>query len=660
MSLWPVVIIALLQTDQVLPRFERLDNGPRVVIVEDHTLPLVSVQLWYRVGSAGDPPNQPGMCHVVRSILEHRDSAALKLRSAGLRFESRTERDACYFSSVLPPNFLEYVLDIEAARVQPLTLSAEMLEQARALAVREYAVEADDPNHVVMRHVLSAMFPDHPYEHPPELVAQSVKDLSPDEANDFLRRWFVAANATLFVIGDVSTVRVLDQVRQRFGKLQSTEPPPRTEPPRLKTETIRVSVSDADRIGMTIAWRTPPLGYFANAAIDVLMQRLCNPVDGPLYRRLAEINCEPPRWKRYAWRDDGLLVLSIDADDGVSRSHLYELTTTVDEELAKAAQGIPSEIEHNRARALAGRDALLRRARFGDRAKVLAAHEVIAGDLLLAQFGLSRAARVGVPDLQQAAAGLRNVRTVHLPRQVPVEKKPIKPHEPSKQLDNAAAPDLLKAHAANVPAVESPESHATISTHELGNGVKITVCAVPALEPTNVRTLLTSTESPRESLGVLTAVGSTLHSADQLRDYLSYHGLDLFPLLQEPRPGLESRGPATRVAQMIELQAELVRHPAREARRHLGMIRAVEVLVVGNVKPAEVIEAVEAVWADWQVPPGRMTSTTETPPGREKDGTRQQARINRLLSLDSAAAIADLLGRGVSNPWDPRDESMKP
>ncbi|MCP5119653.1 MAG: insulinase family protein [bacterium] len=147
-------------------------------------MPLVSVQLWYKAGSALDDVNNPGLCHVTRTILEHRDDAALKLRAAGVRFESETLRDGCYFSSVLPLNFVEYVLDIEAGRMKKLAVSPEMVKAGLNAAAREYGSAKDEAARLdqeAERLMLAAMFPDHPYQHPPGLVAESLKDLKDQE-----------------------------------------------------------------------------------------------------------------------------------------------------------------------------------------------------------------------------------------------------------------------------------------------------------------------------------------------------------------------------------------------------------------------------------------------------------------------------------------------
>jgi zinc protease len=590
-----VITIVFLGAGQATPRFDQLDNGLRVVVVEDHAQPLVSVQLWYRAGSACDSPEQPGLCAVSRTILKHRADAAWPPEVTGVQSESQTLRDACHFSSVVPPNLLDRALDLEAARMTPLTVTPEALQQGLRAAARAWAERAEDPNQIITGHVLATMFPEHPYEHPPEYLAESLEKLTPTEVNDFVRHWFSPSNATLLVIGDVSTVHVLDLARRKFSDLPSGKATRRAETPGLKAETCQVSISDAPGAGVTIAWQTSPLAYFENAAIDVLMHELCNPVDGRLYRQLVGIGCVPLRWQRHAWRDEGLLVLSVDLAADSTALDAERIEGRIEAALAQAACETPPEIRHNRARALAQRAALDRVASFASQAHELAMHEVVAGDILLAGFATSRIRSVSVHDVQLAALNLSEARTVLLRRSTPDQRNGVT------TLSDARS-------SASQPSVESPalpaasEPPGPETAHDLGNGVHVRVQVVPGKALADVCTLLATSRPSMRSLQALLEAGSTRHSAEQIRDYLSYHGLDLSPVRPDTRVGLRSRGPTSHVAQMIELQSELLRFPADNQTAALGRISAVEILVTGDVEAADVIAAARMAWGDWRAP----------------------------------------------------------
>lgn len=552
MPLWLILLIPLAQLPEPPPRFERLDNGLRVVVVEDHTLPLVSVQIWYRVGSAQDPLDKPGLAAVCRAILEHRDDAALRLRAAGVRFESRTLRDACYFSSLLPPNFVEYVLDVEAERMRPDALSAEQVERGLAAAAWQYA---DQPDHEDIRHLLAAMFPDHPYQHPPGFVTDSLKGLSAAAANEFLKRWFVTGNATLVVVGGVSTVRVLEQVRERFGKLPPAKPPRQTEPQRLEAKTIRLRLAGKPGgAALHVAWRTPPLGHFENAAIDVLMHRLLNPIDGSLLKRLRAAGYPQSQvvWRRWAARHGGLLWLQLAfAPKGpgspASGGSLPEIEQVLDSwmreieaALAEAETRVSDELVHNRARGLATRDVRQRRVALPDRAKALAEYELVAGDLLLAEYSVPRIRQVAVPEVQAAATllnGSRRVVIEYLPDatgaaadprpagRLPQAHRPVEP----RTLDAVELLALVRGHAAGAPQPRTPAQHPHVRCTTAAGRVPVLTCRLPGARSATIAMIERYASREHDAIWCYPTPRywppDTSSVEARMIDYAAYHGV---------------------------------------------------------------------------------------------------------------------------------------
>ncbi|MEW6249737.1 MAG: insulinase family protein, partial [Planctomycetota bacterium] len=217
---------------QLAPEVSRLANGLEIVLVPDHALPLISVQVWYRVGSADDEPNRPGLAHVARAHLEHRDDAPLRLLAAGVRLDSWTARDACWFASVMPatPEFLEFVLKIEAERMRPRAADAGAVDAALKAAAHDNS-NPRDARGEALRRVLTALFAGHPYAEPPGCLAESLRSVTADELNAFRERWFVPGNATLLVVGDFQPPLAAELVRRHFAGLPWAEPPRRPEFP---------------------------------------------------------------------------------------------------------------------------------------------------------------------------------------------------------------------------------------------------------------------------------------------------------------------------------------------------------------------------------------------------------------------------------------------
>ena len=534
------------------PEITRLDNGLDLVILEDHTRPRVSVQLWYRVGSATDDPNTPGLCHVAQTLLAHRADATSQPRPASVQFEGRTLRDACCFIFTIPPSahLLSYALRTTAKRMHIQPVDQTELSRALAAVTRNSDTAVNAGQADASGPLLGAAFQAHPYGHAPQAVSPVAAAITPEQVNAFLQRWFVPARAVLIVIGDIQPPAVLDLAHRNFDALPWAEPPRPADLPELQPEQVHLPTAESTHAGLDFAWVTPAAGASENAAIDVLMHHLCNPVDGPLCVQLLNAGCTPPRWRHDSWREAGLLVLSINMSaEAQPPDRIERIVTAV---LAEAEHTTPSEIGHDRARALAARAHRLRSATFAQRAFDFGQSEAVAGDLMLAETRPSDVARIGVGDMRHAAACLRATRTVILPRHV----GPIPATVP-------AAASLPAAPPQSDTASPPPNRVGTVTTCDIAPGVRIVVHRIPGALQTTVRTWLQPGHRLAPALHALMAVGSARHSVDELRDYLSYHGLDLFPVSELWRAGLRSRGPAHRVAQMIELQAELLRFPNR-------------------------------------------------------------------------------------------------
>ena len=551
----PWLLLIASQALDPAPQFERLPNGLQVALVEDHTYPLVSVQLWFAVGSADDPPGTPGLCHVARALLEHREDAALRLRAGGARFESATLRDACYFASLAPAELLDYVLEIEARRGLPAPPTADALDRAVAAARLAPPGSELSGDARVEGPLLEALLPDRAGRFPPGTVSDSF-DVPPERLDEFLQRRFAPAAATLFVIGDFSPPVVRAQVRARFGAWAWRAAPRRAQPEPLPDDEGHATLSTVGPAGVHIAWRTPRLGAFDNAALDVLMARLCNPVDGTLCQALTAGGFAPPRWNRAAWRDSGALWLA--SDDPQISPRLDALERLLTQAIEQAALDRPDEVAHDRARALVRRRRLLDRAAFRDYAFRLAQAQVVGGDLLLAEFEVPQVARVSVADVQRAAALLqasrrRIVRVEVSPAAAESATAPRARQAQPVRLDPGAALRLLARSATNAPAPQTPRESPGVEVHALGRGASARLCRLPGAPIAYVATWAVG-EAP--SAGGVAASWTP----SRLMDYLSYRGGELDGAGPPFRTFVSDVEPAL-ACQMLELHAAFLAQP---------------------------------------------------------------------------------------------------
>ncbi len=652
------------------PEYARLECGLRVVVLEDHTLPLVSVQLWFGAGSALEPPAAAGATAALLDILEERDATAVRLAALGVRSGRMVLPDAACLSATLPSALLEPTVAAMAARLRPLVadeLAAAGRAGGGASAPAGVAAPAD---RAVRRRALAALLADHPYAAVARDPANAARPIDREALREFAGHWFVPGNATLVLIGDVTPPTVLELVRQQARGLAWAEPPRRPETRLPTAERIELPPPpEAFADGLAVAWLTPGLGQAENVALAVLMERLSNPVDGPVFRRLTAAGYGPPRWEHEAWRDAGVLILTVarsaetpptslsrPATTAVTQPVLPDVAQIIVEELARAAAELPEPAEFDRARALAARRRTAAGATFEARARDWGVREVVGGDLLTASWEAGRARTLPVGALQQAARALAGARRVIAPRVRDDQTQAGTPSADARRLSGAEALALFRESVGDVPTpLLVPPSAARIEAHAVVPGVRATLAVVPGLSETVVRTLLDSPLYLRDGLTALMLTGSVGRSGAQWRDYCTYRGIELAPLTERHRQGLHGAGAAEDVERLVEAQALLLRRPERSA---VAVERAFERLCTwfdAPVSPAERAAARRPVPPDaigWR-PPAYFSPLSRGEVAEKLAQLDAIAAVHVVVVGDTNAELALEAIRAAWGDWSP-------
>jgi zinc protease len=273
----------------------RLDNGLTVMVLEDHTQPLVSVQMLYRVGGRTECPGATGLAHFVEHMAyrasEHFPDTDVvsRIYAAGGEWHGYTWIDETTFFETVPVEQLGLALDIEADRMARLLLPAAELEAERGAVLTELHGYENDPATVLSDAVVAASFVAHPYRQNVIGWTSDVLGITRDEIAAFYHRHYVPANAVLAVAGDVRADDVLARVRRAFGALPGgvATPPPRTvEPPQLGLRRVEIQGAGA-RDSFQVSYRAP-------AAADpdfpafLLLQALLSGSTGSSFRQDGE------------------------------------------------------------------------------------------------------------------------------------------------------------------------------------------------------------------------------------------------------------------------------------------------------------------------------------------------------------------------------------
>src|SRR3989442_157870 len=202
----------------------KLPNGLHVILHEDHTVPVVTVNTWYHVGSAREKPGRTGFAHLFEHLM-FMGSGHVKpgefdewLERAGGENNGSTENDRTNYYINVPSNSLELALFLESDRMGYLldTMSPQVVDAQRDVVKNERRQSIENRPYGVADEVLGAMlFPEgHPYHWPaigylPDLTAASYSNVVA-----FFKKYYTPSNASLVVAGDIDSAKTRQLVEK--------------------------------------------------------------------------------------------------------------------------------------------------------------------------------------------------------------------------------------------------------------------------------------------------------------------------------------------------------------------------------------------------------------------------------------------------------------
>ncbi len=372
----------------------RLPNGLLVTLSEDHSAPVVAVNLWYHVGSANERPGRTGFAHLFEHMLfqgsEHvgaNEHFELIQRAGGTLNGSTWLERTNYFETV-PSHHVELALWLEADRMRALlpALTQEKLDTQRDVVMNERRWSVDNQPYGTWWERLPALCypPEHPFHH--SLIG-SMEDLSAASLGDvaeFFRTYYTPDNAVLTIAGDVDAPTARALVEKHFGAIpRGTGRPalPAMElPPRFGQWKHEV-VEDAVMVPrLFLASRAPAFGtgayYAGSVCAAVLGQRRGSRLYGALVRE-REVASDVSAFTWDLAKGADLFVVDATARPGTDAATLEAAVVTEIDRLRQ--EGVrPAEVE--RVLALIETDFVSSMQTAGDRADAISKFATLLGD----------------------------------------------------------------------------------------------------------------------------------------------------------------------------------------------------------------------------------------------------------------------------------------
>jgi zinc protease len=272
-----------------------LENGLRVLLLEDHRSPIVTFQTWYRVGSRNEERGRTGIAHFLEHMMfkgtptHPRGEFARLVEQNGGQDNAFTSQDVTSYYVNVTADKIDLVLDLEADRMVNLILDTKEIESERQVVIEERRTRTeDDPNGFLGEEVGALAFRAHPYGQPIVGWMEDLRRITPEEIRAFYKTYYVPNNALIVAVGAFKAPALLEKIKATFGKIpRGAEPPKVTAVEPVQNGERRVIVRKEAQLPIVyLAYHVPNQKSDDAAALEMLSTILSSGRASRLYRSL--------------------------------------------------------------------------------------------------------------------------------------------------------------------------------------------------------------------------------------------------------------------------------------------------------------------------------------------------------------------------------------
>ena len=386
-----------------------LENGLTVILKEDHSAPVASVQVWVRTGSANESEEEAGITHIIEHMIfkgtprRMTGEIARSIESSGGEINAYTTFDRTVYFVEIPGGQVEKALDVLLDAVRNSLFDPLELSREKEVILEEYRRSLDIPERQLNRALFDLAFKSHPYGRPVIGYESTIRSIGRDDILRYRDKWYTAGNMVLVVVGDIRGDEVLETIRsltRDFPEGPVPSPSRPAEPPQSDTRSrlLRENVMQAY---MDMSWHVPPLSHHDTPALDLLGVIMGQGRSSRLYNRLRmETNLVRSIGSGvYSMADSGLFSI----ESTLSPGNLNETIESIAREVAGIRRGPVSEAELSKAKSMAEADYLSEMESMKGQARSLGFFETMAGDMYKADTYLERLRAVTVEDINNVA-----------------------------------------------------------------------------------------------------------------------------------------------------------------------------------------------------------------------------------------------------------------
>jgi zinc protease len=273
-----------------------LDNGLKVLLLEDHKSPAVTFQVWYRVGGRNEKDGKSGLAHFLEHMMfkgtpttKPEEYSRIIAKNGG-QSNAFTSSDVTVYFATMSREKIGIEIELEADRMANALLGETYFEAEKKVIQEERRLRTEDNPISALSEVASAVaFTVHPYRRPVVGWMEDIENLTRQDLVDFYKLYYVPNNAYLVVVGDFSTEEILPQIKTAFGKIPRGADPPqvRAKEPEQRGERRVILKKEAELPFHLLFYHAPNLKSPDSFAIDLLSVVLAGGRSSRLYHELV-------------------------------------------------------------------------------------------------------------------------------------------------------------------------------------------------------------------------------------------------------------------------------------------------------------------------------------------------------------------------------------
>ena len=278
-----------------------LGNGMEVVVIPDHRAPIVTHMVWYKVGSADEPPGKSGIAHFFEHLMfkgtkDHKAGEfGARIAEIGGSENAFTSYDYTAYFQTVTPESLETMMTFEADRMRNLILTDEVIGPERDVILEERRSRIENsPDALLSEEVDATLYQNHPYRVPVIGWMHEMEQLNRTDAVAFYDRYYAPNNAILVVAGDTDAETVRALAEKTYGKVpRGPDLPPRVRPQEPEQNTKRTVTLTDPRVSVPSfqkSWVVPSYNRAEPGeaeALDLLSEILGGGTRSRIYQQLV-------------------------------------------------------------------------------------------------------------------------------------------------------------------------------------------------------------------------------------------------------------------------------------------------------------------------------------------------------------------------------------